>query len=616
MARLFDHVRHGEEDRQETDGSKAEPVCEGCGSSLAGDELFARCRVCSHCGRHYSVSARDRIAMLADGGSFKETLSNLYPTDPLGFVDRIPYSQRLEEARKKTGLADAIVTGVCRIDGQNAVLAVLDFKFLGGSMGSVVGEKVASACELAARKRLPLVAVTCSGGARMQEGMLALAQMAKTSAAVARLHSKGMPFVVLFTNPTTGGVYASFGTLGDVLLAEPGALISFAGPRVAKALAPGEGEAPRSAEFLLQHGQIDAIVPRPESKTIIGELLRLAGSGHLKLSGRGALPPATQKVTAAWAAVAKARHCDRPTSLDYIHRMASSFVEIHGDRVVGDDPAVVCGVADLDGQATMIVALERGSCEGDERRGGRARPEGYRKAQRAMRLAAKWHLPLLTLIDTPGADPGEESEAGGLGGTISHCMALMSELPTPILAVVIGEGGSGGALALGVGDRMLMMENAIFSVIAPEGAAAILYRDSRHASEVAAALKLTSKDLLDLGLADAVVPEPEGGAHVDHDRAALLLRRAVREELAALVAEPTPRLVRRRYERWRHIGKTTTAVAAAAERIAGQVETGLKEGAHRIEEGAHRIEESAHRLGTLSRKLPGPFAGPHEESEE
>lgn len=600
MARLFDHLRHGEEARQEADRAEAEPTCEGCGFSLASDDLFTRCRVCSHCGRHHPVSARDRIAMLADTGSFRETLSNLYPTDPLGFVDRMPYSQRLEEARKKTGLADAIVTGVCRIDGQNAVLAVLDFNFLGGSMGSVVGEKVAAACELAVRKRFPLVAVTCSGGARMQEGMLALAQMAKTSAAVAKLHSKGMPFVVLFAHPTTGGVYASFGTLGDVLLAEPGALVSFAGPRVAKAMAPGErGEAPRTAEFLLEHGQIDAVVPRPETKARIGELLRLAGSGHLKMLGHGSLPPAAQQITAAWAAVEKARHCDRPTSLDYIHRMASSFVEIHGDRVVGDDPAVVCGVADLDGQATMVVALERGQCEGDERRGGRARPEGYRKAQRAMHLAAKWRLPLLTLIDTPGADPGQESEAGGLGGAISHTMALMSELPTPVLAVVIGEGGSGGALALGVADRMLMMENAIFSVIAPEGASAILYRDPRHASEVASALKLTSRDLLELGLADAVVPEPEGGAHLDHDRAALLLRRAVRDELGALVAEPTSRLVRRRYEKWRHVGKTTTAMGAAAERLAEHVETGLKEGAHR--------------LGTFGRKLPGPFTGSHDE---
>lgn len=600
MARLFDHVRHGEETRLESDHTGAEPTCERCGSPLTSDELFARCRVCSNCGKHYPVSARERIAMLADAGSFKETLSRLYPTDPLDFVDRMPYSQRLEEARKKTGLADAVITGLCRIEGQNAVLAAMDFNFMGGSMGSVVGEKIAAACELAVRKRYPMVAVTCSGGARMQEGMLALAQMAKTSAAVARLHSKGMPFVVLFAHPTTGGVYASFGTLGDVLLAEPGALVSFAGPRVAKAMAPGEkGEAPRTAEFLLQHGQIDAIVARPDSKTLIGELLRLAGSGHLKLMGHDKLPPATQRATAAWAAVEKARNCDRPTSMDYIQRMASSFVEIHGDRVVGDDPAVVCGVADLDGQATMIVALERGDCEGDERHGGHARPEGYRKAQRAMLLAAKWRLPVLTLIDTPGADPGEESEAGGLGGAISHTMALMSELPAPVLSVVIGEGGSGGALALGVADRMLMMENAIFSVIAPEGAAAILYRDSRHTSEVAASLKLTSKDLLRLGVVDAIVPEPEGGADQDHDRAALLLRRAVREELAVLVAEPSSRLVRRRYQKWRHIGKTTTAMGAAAERIAEQVETGLKEGAHR--------------LGTLGRKFPGPFTASHEE---
>jgi acetyl-CoA carboxylase carboxyl transferase beta subunit/acetyl-CoA carboxylase carboxyl transferase alpha subunit len=600
MERLFGHRHQGNDAHLGADPDGVDPSCESCGAPLANDDLYARFRVCSRCNKHYPISALERIASLTDPGTFKETLSGLFPTDPLGFVDRMPYSQRLEDARRKTGLADAIVTGTCRIEGQNAVIAAMDFEFLGGSMGSVVGEKVAAACELAIRKRYPLVAVTCSGGARMQEGMLALAQMAKTSAAVARLHSKGMPFIVLFAHPTTGGVYASFGTLGDVLLAEPGALISFAGPRVARALASEGGEAPRTAEFLLEHGQIDAVVPRPESKTVVGELLRLAGSGHLKMLGHGSLPPATHHVTAAWAAVERARHCDRPTSLDYIHRMTSSFVEIHGDRAVGDDPAVICGVADLDGQAAMIVALERGHCEDDsDRRGGHARPQGYRKAQRAMRLAEKWRLPLLTLIDTPGADPGVESEAGGLGGTISHTMALMSQLATPVLAVVIGEGGSGGALALGVADRMLMMENAIFSVIAPEGAAAILYRDARQAAEVAAALKLTSSDLFELGLVDSIVPEPDGGAHVDHDRAALLLRRAIREELAVLSAEPIRRLVQRRYERWRHVGKTTTAMAATAGRLEKQLETGIKEGAHR--------------LGAFGRKLPGPFTGPRGE---
>lgn len=596
---MFGQRRSGDGAPPGTDSDVAAATCEGCGSTLEGDELFARFRVCSHCGKHYSVSARDRIAMLADPGSFKETLSNLYPTDPLGFVDRIPYWRRLEEARKKTGLADAVITGLCRIDGQSAVLVVLEFAFLGGSMGSVVGEKVATACELAAKRRIPLVAVTCSGGARMQEGMLALAQMAKTSAAVARLHSRGVPFVVLFTHPTTGGVYASFGTLGDVLLAEPGALISFAGPRVKKAMAPGEtGEIPKTAEFLIKHGQIDAIVPRSESKALIGELLRMASSGHLKMQGKASLPPADQHVTAAWAAVERARHSDRPTSMDYVHRMASSFVEIRGDRAVADDQAIVCGIADVDGQVAIVIALERGHGD-DPHRGGRARPEGYRKAQRAMRLAAKWRLPLLTLIDTPGADPGEGSEAGGLGGTISRSMALMSELPTPVLTVVVGEGGSGGALALAVADRMLMMENAIFSVIAPEGAAAILYRDPGQASEVAPSLKLTSKDLRELGLVDAIVPEPEGGAHLDHERAALLLRRAIREELSSLTAEPIARLLRQRYQRWRHVGRTTTAAAAAAERIAGQLETGLREGAQR--------------LTALSRKLPGPFTGPHDE---
>ena len=601
MDRLFGSLSRDKLSSAETSPQPTEPKCEGCNRSLTGDALYARYRVCPGCGRHYLLSAPERIALLADPETFKETNANLYPTDPLGFVDRIPYPERLEEARRKTGLADAAVTGRCSIDGHEAVLAVLDFRFLGGSMGSVVGEKIAAACELAARRRIPLVAVTCSGGARMQEGMLALAQMAKTSAAVQRLHAQGVPFLVLLTNPTTGGVYSSFGTLGDVLLAEPGSLISFAGPRVAKAFTSEEqaAEAPRTAEFLLEKGQIDAVVPRPKTKTAIGEFLRLTEGGRLKLAARGGLPPAAGGVSEAWAAVERARHDNRPTSMDFLQRMTSSFVELRGDRAVGDDQAIVCGLADLDGQAVVVVAQERGHNDDDPHRGGRMRPEGLRKAQRAMRLAAKWRLPVLTLIDTPGADPGIESEAGGLGGAISHSMALMSSLPTPILSVVVGEGGSGGAMALAVADRVLMMENAIFSVIAPEGAAAILYRDPAQASNVAPALKLTSHDLLQLGLVDAIVPEPEGGAHLDHERAALVLRRAVREELSSLGGEAVSKLVKKRYERWRHVGRTTTAAAAAAGRVASQVESGLREGAHRLTELGHH--------------LPGPHTGQKEE---
>jgi acyl-CoA carboxylase subunit beta len=530
--------------------------------------------------------------MLADPGTFRQTNVNLYPTDPLGFVDRVPYSQRLEDARRRTGLADAIVTGTCRIDGHDAVLAVMDFGFLGGSMGSVVGEKVAAAAELSDRRRVPLVAVTSSGGARMQEGMLALAQMGKTAAAVQRLHAKGLPFIVLMAHPTTGGVYASFATLGDIIIAEPGALISFAGPRVARAMAGESEDPPRSSEFLLEHGQIDDVVPRQRVKPLIGEILRLACTGHPKVKrGVSALPPPAGEAAEAWAAVQRARHGNRPTAMDYVHRIASSFVEIRGDRATGEDPAVVCGLADLDGQVVVVIAQERGHDDSDHRRGGRARPHGYRKAIRAMHLAAKWGLPVVTLIDTPGADPSAESDARGLAGAISRCMATMSDLPTPVLAAVIGEGGSGGALAFAVADRVLMMENAIFSVIAPEGAAAILYRDASHAPDVAPSLRLTSRDLLDLGVVDEIISEPEGGAHLDHERSALLLRRAVREALALLTEEPTHRLVKNRYRRWRQIGRTTTAAVAAAEKLAGQVGSGLREGAQMLTD--------------LSKRLPG-----------
>jgi acyl-CoA carboxylase subunit beta len=584
LVRLFDSGREqGETGGNDTPAS-SQPHCDGCGRGLEGDLLYARYAVCGECGHHHQISAAHRIAILADPGTFKQTHANLYPTDPLGFVDRVPYIQRLEEARRKTRLADAIVTGTCRIDGHDAVLAAMDFGFLGGSMGSVVGEKVAAAAELAERRRLPLVVVTTSGGARMQEGMLALAQMAKTAAAVEKLHAKGVPFVVLMAHPTTGGVYASFGTLGDIILAEPGALISFAGPRVARAMAGESNDPPRDAEFMLENGQLDAVVPRPRAKALIGEILRLACTSRLKVKPGATLPPPAGEAAEAWAAVQRARHGNRPTSMDYLHRIASSFVEIRGDRATGEDPAVVCGLADLDGQVVMLIAQERGHEDAEFRRGGRARPQGYRKAIRAMRLAAKWGLPVLALVDTPGADPSADSDARGLGGAIAHCMAAMSHLQTPVLSVVIGEGGSGGALALAVADRVLMMENAIFSVIAPEGAAAILYRDASQAADVAPSLRLTSRDLLELGVVDEIVTEPEGGAHLDHERAALLLRRAVREALAALSGEPVQRLVKRRYHRWRQIGRTTTAAAATAERLAGQVGSGLREGAQKLTE--------------------------------
>jgi acetyl-CoA carboxylase carboxyl transferase subunit beta len=538
--------------------------CRRCGADLATSSTWQRLRVCSQCRYHGPLPARRRIDLLLDEGSFREAHQSLSSVDPLLFSDRVPYSARLEEARDKTGLGEAVVVGSGRINGRECVLAVLDFEFMGGSMGTVVGEKVALAIEQAIDRKLPFVSVAASGGARMQEGMLSLVQMAKTSAAVTRLSQAGLPYISVLTDPTTGGVYASYASRGDVILAEPGALIGFAGPRVIEQLTgrtkPKDAQ---TAEYLLAHGQIDGVVDRARLRNVLATLLQLLGS-RWELSQRGESElyrPETRAPASAWAAVELARHPDRPTSRDYIRQILPRFVELHGDRLSLDDPAVICGVGDLGGVTVMLIAQERGRGEQEHqlRNGGRMSAEGYRKAARAMRLAGTWGLPVVTLIDTPGAALDFDSEARGLAPSIAQCLSTMSILPVPIVAVVIGEGGSGGALALGVADRILMQENSIYSVIAPEGAAAILYHDAQRARDLADALKLTAADCKLLGVVDTIVPEPEGGAHLDPDYAALLVRNFVLDALIEMRRTGPKRLVDERYRKFRRMGQQPSA---------------------------------------------------------
>ncbi len=503
--------------------------CLFCGRDLSRSALYQRYRVCEGCRFHYSLPARQRIELLADPGSFKEVNRHLISLDPLSFSGRLSYRKRIFEAQKRTGMTEAMVTGTCTIDGNPTVIAVLDFGFLGGSMGCVVGEKVALAFELAAKKRLPVVTVVASGGTRMQEGVLSLMQVAKTAAAARKLDSRNLPFISILANPTTGSVYASFANMGDVIIAEPKALIGFAPLRVVEQTTGRPlPEGSHTAESHLEHGMVDQVVDRTKLRELISVLLELLGSRY-RLTARKkekSHPVVPQSGGSAWQTVKLARHQQRPTALDYIGRMTSNFVEFHGDRSYGDDRAVVCGVADLSGEAVVIIGQERSHNQ------GRAYPEGFRKAQRAMELAAKFGLPLVTLIDTPGAYPGLEAEERGVGNAIATTLSLMADLPTPVVSAIIGEGGSEGALALGVADRILMMENAIYSVISPEGAASILYRDVEKAEEVAPALKLTAHDCKELGVVDVVVPEPEGGAHSNPDEAARQLKNFLVREIA------------------------------------------------------------------------------------
>ncbi|MEA1959582.1 MAG: acetyl-CoA carboxylase carboxyltransferase subunit alpha/beta, partial [Chloroflexota bacterium] len=465
--------------------------CLYCGTDLLADDFFERYRICPSCRYHYQITAYERIELLADSGSFIETNRALASLDPLSFSGESSYKKRVFEAQKRTGLPEAVVTGVCQIEGTWTVVIVMDFGFLGGGMGCVVGEKVALAFEHALKKKLPLVAVVSSGGARVQEGVLALMQMAKTVAAAKQFTDANLPFIAVMTNPTTGEVYSSFANMADIIVAEPKALLGFSPMRL---LAEVEGgELPpdaHTAESHLKHGMVDLIVERPRMRELLAVLLdQLSSQYRITIKRRfGPYPPISPRRESAWKSVQLARHEARPTALDYIGRICTSFIELHGDRCYGDDESVVCGLADIGGGTAVVVAQERGHGEGG--RMGWIYPEGFRKAQRAMKLAAKFMLPVITLIDTPGAHPGLESEERDVGNAIAQCLAQMSDLPTPVVAVIIGEGGSEAALAFGVADRILMLENAIFSVIPPERAATLLYRDVGKAEEVAPSLRL------------------------------------------------------------------------------------------------------------------------------
>ncbi|WP_432564338.1 acetyl-CoA carboxylase carboxyltransferase subunit alpha [Kineococcus sp. SYSU DK003] len=556
--------------------------CTGCGRPLYLPRLVRELEVCHECGHHQRLSARARITQLTDPDSFAELTPEPSPHDPLGFTDTVAYSERLERARRATGEQEATVLGTARIEGEPLVLVVMDFRFLGGSMGSATGEAVVTAAEEAVRRRLPLVVVTASGGARMQEGALSLVQMARTSQAMALLDEAGLLSVVLLTDPTFGGVTASFASLGQVLIAETGAAVGFAGRRVIQQTVPQ----PLPADFqlagqLLAHGLVDRVEPRDGLRPLLARLLRLhrpadapAGAGPGRLPAQrtsttaataefsGPIPVSGEPVPGGtatpdpWDVVRAARHPDRPTTLDYLELAFDDFVELHGDRAHGDDRAVVAGVARIGERSVVVIGHQKGhdTRELVARNFGMPHPEGFRKALRLLEHAERCGLPVVTFVDTPGAYPGVAAEERGQSIAIARAIARSSRLRVPVVSVVTGEGGSGGALALATGDRMLMLENTFFSVISPEGCAAILWRDAQAAAQAARALRLTAPDLLRLGIADRIVPEPDGGAHTDPLQAAALVGHAVTEALEELCALDPEELVRRRSLRLRSAG--------------------------------------------------------------
>jgi len=538
--------------------------CPKCAAFIYVKRLAKNLKVCPECTYHFRVSARERLDFLLDPGSFREKDDDLSPGDPLGFADSKPYPARIAENRHRTGAAEAARYGTGTIGGRAVVICALDFTFLGGSMGSVVGEKVTRAFELGASTKTPVLICSSSGGARMQEGTLSLMQMAKTSAARALLAEAGVPYFSLLTDPTYGGVSASFAMLGDLIIAEPKARVGFAGPQVIEqTIRQKLPDGFQTAEFLMEKGQIDLIVPRAELPTTFKKLLVYHAKPAPARPPSAAPPPAPPReapgttTRTAWESVQLARHPARPNLLEYVDLLFDDFTELHGDRTFRDDPAIVVGLASLAQRPVMVVGHQkgRGTRDNIKRNFGMPHPEGYRKALRLLEYAGRLSLPLLTFIDTPGAYPGIQAEERNQSEAIARNLMVMSRLPVPIVCTIIGEGGSGGALAIAVGDRILMLENTVYSVISPEGCATILFKDATSAPRAAEASRLTAWELKKLGVADEVVPEPPAGAHTDPPATAANLKETLIRHLDGLVGKSGRDLVEARYARFRAFGE-------------------------------------------------------------
>ena len=494
--------------------------CNKCGAAILTDEVINGKYICPKCHGYFRIPAYKRIELVTDAGSFEEWDAKIdegeRPENPLNFRG---YTEKVEALRVKTGLDEAVVTGKATICGHPVVIGVCDGRFMMASMGHAVGEKITRAVERATEEGLPVVLFTCSGGARMQEGIISLMQMAKTSAALKRHSDAGFLYIPVLTDPTTGGVTASFAMLGDIILAEPGALIGFAGPRVIEqTIGQKLPEGFQRAEFLLEHGFVDRIVTRDEMKEVLGQILKMhtvtdekkEECPEKKKENRKNISAVKENVSA-WEHVLKSREKERPVGKDYIDRLFTDFVELHGDRYYKDDPAVVGGIAYFHGKAVTVIAQCKGKTtkENLERNFAMPSPEGYRKALRLMKQAEKFQRPVICFVDTPGAFCGMEAEERGQGEAIARNLYEMSALKVPVLSIVIGEGGSGGALALAVADEVWMMENAVYSVLSPEGFASILWKDSKRASEAAGVMRLTAADLKELKVIEEIICEPE-----------------------------------------------------------------------------------------------------------
>ncbi len=480
---------------------------------------------------------------MLDDGSFVS-----WDTDPPAVPMSESYARELAGARAATGLDEAVLTGEGRIFGRRVAVVVCEFSFLGGSIGVAAAERITAAVERATAERLPLLASPSSGGTRMQEGTVAFLQMVKIAAAVT-LHKRAhLPYLVYLRNPTTGGVFASWGSLGHVTVAEPGALIGFLGPRVYQLLY-GEPfpEGVQTAENLQRHGVIDGVVALAELRRTLDRALRVIADAPEPLPDPR--PPEPTPDVPAWDSVLASRRPDRPGVGHLLRHGATDCVLLSGTGS-GEASTTLLALARFNGQPAVVLGQQRGA-GGVE--AGRVGPASLREARRGMALAAELRLPLVLVIDTAGPALSAEAEEGGLAGQIAQCLAELVTLDTPTVSVLLGQGTGGPALAMVPADRVLAALHGWLAPLPPEGASAIVFRDTAHAAELAAAQGIRSADLLASGIVDAIVPEHPDAADEPAEFSQRLAN-AIAAEVAALRRIAAGERLDARLRRYRRIG--------------------------------------------------------------
>jgi acetyl-CoA carboxylase carboxyl transferase beta subunit len=475
-----------------------------------------------------AMNAGDLLDALLDAGTYRS-----WDTAPADGRPTRGYAAELARARALTGADESILTGEGLLGRHRVAVAVSEFGFLGGSIGVAAAERLTRLVERATAERLPLIAAPASGGTRMQEGTVAFLQMAEVTAAVAAHKAAGLPYLVYLRHPTTGGVFASWASVGHLTLAEPGALIGFLGPRVYEALTGAPiPDGVQTAENLLARGLVDAVVAPDQLAAYLDRVLTALTPAPVDVVPT-ASPVAVGSETSAWESVLLTRRAGRPGAADLIRAAATDIVPIR-------ERGLILALAHVGGRPCVLAGQDRIVLPHG--------PETLRTAQRGMELAAELGLPFVTVIDTPGGELSPAAEEGGAAREIARCLAALITLPTPTVAILLGQGTGGAALALLPADRVIAAQHAWLAPLAPEGASVIVYKDTAHAAELAARQGIRAADLAAAGLVDHIVAERDPGQLLAD------LGRLLTAELASLTARDDGARLAARHRRYRQLG--------------------------------------------------------------